>query len=100
MKRIITAGLSTLVLTMIATPPVHAVAAPDSDNFVQQVLRNNEELDRAQAQETRVEPAMAITQPINQPQPKQPMNQAEKPASDETLGFEYFERQYRDRYGS
>lgn len=100
MKRMITAGLSTLVLTTIATSQVHAIATPDLNNCVQQVLQPNEKIDCEEAQKTMLKPAMVITQPMSQPQQEQPTNQVEDVSPDETLGFEYFERQYLDRHGS
>ena len=98
MKRLILASLSTLVLTAIAAPQAHAIAPESSSNFVQQVINHNEELRQEQAQEPQLQP-----QKVEQPMIKSrinPISKDEKSILTETPGFEYFERQYLDHFGS
>lgn len=99
MNRLLLASLSTLVLTAIAAPQARAIAPESSSNFVQQVINHNEELRQEQAQEPQLQSPKA-EQPMIKSHQTNSMGKGEKNTAIESLGFEYFERQYLDRYGS
>jgi hypothetical protein len=100
MKRLILASLSTLVLFAVAAPQAHALAAPSSDNFVQQVLRHNEDLQLEQTQVAQPNAELKVSQPMIKSYQMNSVTQNRKASSTEMPSFEYFEYQYFEHYGS